>query len=143
MIPKLRTLTRRADFVAMATTKRKAVRPTLILQVGKKPPHLCDDPYNQKPHEDNPKTAKSSHAESPSVLIYGLTASRKVGNAVVRNRAKRRLRALVRTVMATHAVTDNAYVLIARAYTATCRWEVLRNDLERALRQINAWRAGS
>lgn len=52
---------------------------------------------------------------------YGITASRKVGGAVERNRAKRRLRALLRQVLPLLGSPGNDYVLIARK-------EVLRRD---------------
>ena len=46
--------------------------------------------------------------------LYGLTASKKIGNAVVRNRARRRMRALVRTHLAAKARIGYHYGLIAR-----------------------------
>ena len=47
----------------------------------------------------------------------GFTASKKVGNAVARNRAKRRLRELAREILGAHGMPDNDYVLIARGET--------------------------
>jgi len=52
---------------------------------------------------------------------YGITASRKVGGAVERNRAKRRIRALTREVLPLHGQPGMDYVLIARV-------EVLKRD---------------
>ncbi len=51
-------------------------------------------------------------------IRYGLTASRKVGNAVTRNRARRRLRVLAHDILPRHAAPGYDYVLIARAATA-------------------------
>jgi len=72
-------------------------------------------------------------------LRVGLTASRKIGNAVVRNRAKRRLRAAADAVFsATNAPVD--LVLIARHGATTRDFAALTADLrkaaERALRQF-------
>lgn len=66
----------------------------------------------------------------------GFTASRKVGNAVLRNRAKRRLRAAAATVLARDGRQGTDYVLIARAGTAERPYGELVHDLEAALRQI-------
>ena len=62
----------------------------------------------------------------------GLTASRKVGNAVRRNRARRRLRALARTELANHARSGTDYVMIARGGTADRDWTDLVSDLGKA-----------
>ncbi len=70
----------------------------------------------------------------------GFTASRKVGNAVARNRAKRRLRALSAEVMTQHAMPGRDYVLIARQTTPNRDYNALRGDLERALKRLKLWR---
>lgn len=66
----------------------------------------------------------------------GFTASRKVGNAVVRNRAKRRLRAVAAQVLSNRGKSGMDYVLIARAVTATRPFAALLTDLEVALRRV-------
>ena len=63
----------------------------------------------------------------------GLTASRKVGNAVRRNRARRRLRALARTELARRARSGTDYVMIARHGTADRDWTDLVGDLGKAV----------
>ncbi|MEC8673339.1 MAG: ribonuclease P protein component [Pseudomonadota bacterium] len=63
----------------------------------------------------------------------GLTASRKVGNAVRRNRARRRLRALARTELPALARTGIDYVMIARHGTAARDWSDLVADLGKAV----------
>ena len=67
----------------------------------------------------------------------GFTASKKIGNAVTRNRARRRLRAAVREVL--HPVAHNGvdYVLIARFDTATRAWDQLVGDVQRATNQLH------
>ena len=63
----------------------------------------------------------------------GLTATRKIGNAVRRNRARRRLRALARTELARRARTGIDYVMIARQGTADRDWNDLVSDLGKAV----------
>ena len=63
----------------------------------------------------------------------GLTASKKTGNAVRRNRARRRLRALARTELAKRARSGTDYVMIARHNTADRPWPDLVRDLDKAL----------
>ena len=63
----------------------------------------------------------------------GLTASKKTGNAVRRNRARRRLRALARTELAKHARSGTDYVMIARHGTAERSWDDLVADLYKCL----------
>ncbi len=71
----------------------------------------------------------------PSVRV-GFTASRKVGNAVARNRAKRRLRAAAAEVLPRQGVPGTDYVLIARSGTGARPYAQLVADLEGALRQV-------
>ena len=59
----------------------------------------------------------------------GITASKKVGNAVRRNRARRRLRALARTELSSQARPGVDYVIIARWATAETGWDDLVADL--------------
>ncbi len=68
----------------------------------------------------------------------GLTVSRKVGNAVVRNRAKRRLREMVRLFIKENQPKGFEIVLIARTAAATRDFARMRADLARALRETGA-----
>ena len=111
-------LIRRAEFLRAAQTKHRWSMPGLVLQVAR--PATMDGP--------TPPTR------------YGLTASRKVGGAVVRNRARRRLRALARELLSGHAEPGNDYVLIARGQTALRPFALLRADLIEALSRTRAWR---
>lgn len=98
----------RRDFLAAAKA-RKTVTEGLILQ-------------NRARHDDS------------NVIRIGYTASKKVGNAVVRNRAKRRMRALAREILPTNGVVGSDYVLIARRATTTqLPFETLRRDLLSAI----------
>ena len=83
--------------------------------------------------------AANKTALVPSARI-GYTVSRKVGNAVCRNRAKRRLRAVAAQIMPTHARDGTDYVIIGRAKTLTRPFGRLVGDLEAALRKLDCYR---
>ena len=63
----------------------------------------------------------------------GFTATKKVGNAVIRNRAKRRLRETARLLLPLHGQPGFDYVFIARAATPDREWPKLLKDVETAL----------
>jgi ribonuclease P protein component len=63
----------------------------------------------------------------------GFTASRKVGNAVARNRAKRRLRAAASQLLPLLGRQGHDYVLVARATTGTRAFDALLADVTAAL----------
>jgi len=68
---------------------------------------------------------------------FGFTTTKRLGHAVVRNRARRRLRAAVRELYLTEARDNIEYVLIGRYDTADCDFEILRRDLKYAFRKIH------
>lgn len=112
-------LLRRADFLRAARGV-KAALPGLVLQVRRRTP------------DENAGDAR------PRV---GYTASRKVGNAVLRNRARRRLRAAAADVLSARAEQGCDYVLIARAATADRPYDALLADLGKALDRTATARA--
>jgi ribonuclease P protein component len=80
-------------------------------------------------------------ADGEASVRVGFTASKKIGNAVARNRAKRRLRALAREVLAGSARPGWDYVLVARPEaTVTRAYSDLRGDLEAALASVHRGR---
>ncbi|WP_425073659.1 ribonuclease P protein component [Sagittula sp. S175] len=71
-------------------------------------------------------------------MRVGFTCSKKVGNSVARNRAKRRLREIARLVLPAMGQPDHDYVLIGRAEkTATRDFALMQDDLRRALRKLH------
>ena len=112
MTVRLDKLKTRADFLRVAAGRVRAARPGLVLQAAPRP---------------------GDGALAPRV---GFTASKRVGNAVARNRAKRRLRAAAASVLPLHGRPGTDYVLIARAETGGRVYAELLADLEGALRQI-------
>jgi ribonuclease P protein component len=71
----------------------------------------------------------------------GFTVTKKIGNAVVRNRAKRRLREVARAVLPLYASAGCDYVLIAREATPGRPFASLIEDLKQALRKVHGGRA--
>ena len=63
----------------------------------------------------------------------GFTTTKKIGNSVVRNRSRRRLREAARALLPHLGVAGADYVFIARQETATAPWPRLLDDMEIAL----------
>ena len=107
-------LKRRADFVAAAASRRRWVTPAFVLQAG-------------------PRVATSGAADEIGV---GFTASRRIGKAVARNRARRRLVEAARAVLPGPARPGYNYVIVARPAVLTCPFERLLTDLRTAFARI-------
>lgn len=112
MEPAPQRLKRRAEFLRVASRGRKAPMPGLVLQVL-----LRGD-------------------EEPARL--GFTVTKKVGNAVVRNRTRRRLREAARAVLREEAVAGADLVLIGRDGTRNRIFTALKDDFRRALTKLGA-----
>ncbi len=74
-----------------------------------------------------------SRDDADPALRLGITVTKKIGNAVVRNRMKRRFRALGRELLPTLGVTGADHVLIGRESGVERDYGQLRNDLVKAL----------
>ena len=112
MAVRIARLKQRAEFLRVASTRRKWVTPGLILQAADS---VADGNFR-----------------------IGYTASRKVGPAVARNRARRRLRAVVDRVMPTRARPGTDYVVIARRATVARPFDALVGDMEEAFDRLAA-----
>ncbi len=66
----------------------------------------------------------------------GITVTKKIGNAVVRNRMKRRFRALAREVIADGGFVGSDHILIGRAGGVERDYAMLRDDLKRAVAKL-------
>ena len=76
--------------------------------------------------------------DGSAAVRVGFTASKKIGNAVFRNRAKRRLREVARLVLPGLAHPGWDYVLVARPQaTVTRDFADLLADLESAMRSVH------
>lgn len=76
--------------------------------------------------------------DAAPVIGAGFTATKKTGNAVKRNRARRRLKAAARQLLPCHGVPGADYVFIARMDTAEIGWQRLLDDMESALISLAA-----
>ena len=70
-------------------------------------------------------------------LRIGFTASKKIGNAVIRNRAKRRLRAAASQLLPLLGRTGHDYVLVARGTTVARPFPALLSDITTALKSAH------
>lgn len=73
----------------------------------------------------------------PAIRV-GFTVSRKVGNAVVRNRVRRRLREAARLEIPDQARPDLDYVLVGRQAALSREFSALRQELHEALKRLKA-----
>ena len=79
---------------------------------------------------------------SPHIGL-GFTATKKIGGAVQRNRAKRRLREAARAMLAQHGVPGSDYVFIARMGTTERAWDRLLDDVKSTLTRLATPKANS
>lgn len=109
----LQTLTQRADFVRIAREGRRITTAGLALEALACPPDLPQ-----------------------GIIRIGYTASSRMGNAVERNRIKRRLRALAQKILPSFGLLGYDFVLVGRTATLTREFFALEKDLKFALHTI-------
>ncbi len=108
----LETIAKRADFLAAARARKQGTKGFML-------------------------QARNRNDDSPAIRV-GFTCSKKVGNAVARNHAKRRLREVARAVLPELGRAGWDYVLIGRAVeTETRDFQDLLNDLRCALKKVH------
>lgn len=112
----LTSLKKRRHFLAANSTGLKVVTTTMIMQAG-----LLDEVLQ---------------AEGDNVLHVGYTVTKKLGNAVVRNRIKRRFRAAMREIGPKNAQNTHYYVLIGRSKALDCEFSDLIRDLRYAFKRV-------
>lgn len=122
MLLALVRLKTRADFLRVAAQRRKWATPGLILQAAPTPPAVAPE-------------------AGGGVVRVGFTCSKKVGNAVTRNRARRRLKAAVAEVFPELARPGTDYVVIGRAETVARPYSLLLQDLRTALKRVGTSRS--
>ncbi len=110
-LPKITRLTKRQDFLALTKKGSKVFSASVVMQ------------------------ARQRQGELTGIRI-GFTASRKVGNAVERNRAKRRMRAAAAEIFPARAQQGWDYVIIARSTVLTHDYKKLKKDLAYSLKQL-------
>ena len=71
-------------------------------------------------------------------MRYGITVTKKIGNAVVRNRMKRRFRELLRAALPEKGLPDHDHVLIGRAGGVERDFHTMAEELDRALERARA-----
>jgi ribonuclease P protein component len=113
-LPRLRVLQKRADFLA-ANSGLRVARGGVVLLVR-----------------------PNAGAAGVNVLRFGITVTKRIGNAVVRNRMKRRLRALVREVLPRHGLAGHDHVLIGRESGVERDFATMRAELLTALERARA-----
>lgn len=111
---RIERLKRRPEFLRVAASGKKWAAPGLILQVRAHP-------------------AAGVKARADGFLRVGFTVTKKVGNAVERNRIKRRLRALTAEILPNQAIGGFDLVLIGRRATLNRPYAKLVGDLLKAL----------
>lgn len=75
-------------------------------------------------------------------MRFGITVTKKIGGAVIRNRMKRRFRVLARELLPIHGVPGADHVLIGRSDGIERDFGLLHSELEKALRKVMSRPAG-
>ncbi|HEX4504633.1 MAG TPA: ribonuclease P protein component [Alphaproteobacteria bacterium] len=118
-------LKKRSEFLAVAAANRRWTTPGLVLQARLAPTQ-----------QDKTDTPDAQPASGAAHLRVGFTATKKIGNAVKRNRARRRLRAAVDDVLRGTDASVADLVVVARQGTIERPYADLKGDLKAALKKL-------
>lgn len=119
---RLDILRKRSDFLLAARARKQGVG-SMMVQARKR---------------------REGETDQPDAIRMGFTCSKKVGNAVARNHAKRRMREVARSILPSLGKPGWDYVLIGRAETTAARpFEDLKGDLKYALKKLHAPRSNT
>lgn len=115
---KIGTLKKRAEFLFVAQGRRASGRfLSLQMRAAQKQP--------------------TDEISTKSEIRYGLTASKKVGNAVKRNRARRRLRVAIQQTLLKYGAKGYDYVAIARPQTCEADFQALVSDVINLIQKLS------
>ena len=110
----IEVIRKRADFVS-ANRGKRFVTPGFILLVHKR---------------------REGHAAGGQIVRYGTTVTKKIGNAVARNRMKRRFRALFAETLPEFGIVGADHILIGRKQDKEPDFSTMHTDLEKGLKHL-------
>lgn len=113
-LPPIEVIRKRPDFLA-ANRGKRFVTPGFILLAHKR---------------------RAEHPVPPDTIRYGITVTKKIGNAVTRNRMKRRFRALLAEMLPQYGITGADHIMIGRKENKERDFSAMKADLEKALKHL-------
>ena len=118
MSARLGRLRYRSEFLRVAAARRRYATSGIVVQV----------------------LSHTSPSDQCKVRV-GYTVTKRVGNAVVRNYVRRRLRGIANSVLPNYAMPGHDFVILGQPDAAIRPYASLVDDLDTALRKLNVWRA--
>jgi ribonuclease P protein component len=118
--PRIDRLTRRPEFLAVAASGLRYATSSVVVQA--------------LPPAGSPALPPAGSPAPPRASArFGFTATRKLGGAVIRNRARRRLKAAAALLAPDHARAGTDYVFVARGGALDRPWQDLLRDVAQAM----------
>ncbi len=110
----IQVIRKRPDFLA-ANRGKRFVTPSFVLLAHKR---------------------REDHTVAPDTIRYGITVTKKIGNAVARNRMKRRFRALLAELLPEYGIEGADHIMIGRKEAQERDFAVMQSDVEKALKHL-------